>query len=271
MKNNKIVTLTIAIVVVALVTILALSKAFEIVWQKENTVDNILSAEVVDDSGTVFDYPFIIDNGETIDWDEEYITVPPADAISYQEAANIAGETLKYMYGYTIQQTVPGKICYHDRPESASQFPGIKDYYYYFKNEDIEAFVFIEPYTGEPTLFQLVNMSDIEGNNDIQWQDLEQLDKKKLMSDVSSILQYLNKPEAMKIGVSDVILSDCNNKYIKVHQTSVVLVDGTQVQLWLAIGNNDGYHQLVTYKNLTIYGSDNLYFNDIEFFAEEVK
>ena len=59
MKNKKIIPLTIAMVAVVLIGMLGLSKFFETTWQNENTVDNSLSAEVVDDIETAFNYPYI--------------------------------------------------------------------------------------------------------------------------------------------------------------------------------------------------------------------
>ena len=59
MKNRKIISLTIFAVVLVAVGIIGLSKLFETTWQNENTVDNSLSAEVVDDAETVFNYPYI--------------------------------------------------------------------------------------------------------------------------------------------------------------------------------------------------------------------
>ena len=59
MRNKKIIAITVCLVAAVLVGMLGLSKFFETTWQNENTVDNSLSAEVVDDIETAFNYPYI--------------------------------------------------------------------------------------------------------------------------------------------------------------------------------------------------------------------
>ena len=112
MKNKKLIVITVCLVVAVLVGMIGLSKFFETTWQNENTVDNSLNAEVVDDVETIFDYPFVIDNGETIGWDNKHMTTPPEGAFTWQQSANVAGDTLKYMFGYTDHQKTQAKMCY---------------------------------------------------------------------------------------------------------------------------------------------------------------
>lgn len=103
MKSNKIISTTIAMVAAILIGLLGLSKIFEISWQRENTVDNSLDAEIVENSEMKIDYPYIIsENSINV---EEYPNI-----ISYQEAANIAGEAILYLSGVTEHQKVAGEI-----------------------------------------------------------------------------------------------------------------------------------------------------------------
>ena len=261
MRNKKIIPLTIAIVSIVLIGMLSLSKVFEATWQSENTVDNSLSAEVVDDVETIFDYPFVIDNGETINWDNKYMTTPPEGAITWQQAANVAGETLKYMFGYTDHQKNQAKMCYYDRPEEPSDatFPGIKCYYYYLPihndNENFtgEAFVMIEPFTGEPMLFQLI---DEPNNDDVEWPEYSEtensIDKQKLLSSVSAVLNYLGNNEIKKIGVGQVGLSTemYGKSVIKSYVLTVELMDSTLIELYVNIDDKTDY-ALLSYRNLT--------------------
>ena len=103
MKNRKIALLTVLSVVIVAVGILGLSKLFETGWQNENTVDNSLDAEIVENSEMKIDYPYTISERSLNA--EEY-----PDIISYQEAANIAGEAILYLSGVTEHQKVAGEI-----------------------------------------------------------------------------------------------------------------------------------------------------------------
>ena len=267
MKNKKIIPMTIAMVAVVLIGMLGLSKAFENTWQNENTVDNSLSAEVVDDVETIFDYPFVIDNGETIDWDNKYMTTPPEGAITWQQAANVAGETLKYMFGYTDHQKNQAKMCYYDRPEepSDSTFPGVKCYYYHLpihndkENFTGEAFVMIEPFTGQPLLFQLI---DEPNNDDVEWPEYSEtensIDKQKLLSSVSAVLNYLGNNEIKKIGVGQVGLSTemYGKSVIKSYVLTVELMDSTLIELYVNIDDKTDY-ALLSYRNLTALKNEN--------------
>lgn len=120
MKNKKIIALTIAIVAVVLVGVLGLSRFFETSWQNENTVDNSLSADIVDNSESVFNYPFTtyeeIKNGGQTDWftENRYVNnlnLPiPDDALPYQTIANIAGDAITYSTGLTNHQKITAYI-----------------------------------------------------------------------------------------------------------------------------------------------------------------
>lgn len=103
MKNKKIISLTVFAVVLVLAGILGLSKLFENGWQNENTIDNSLDAEIIENSEIKIDYPYTVSEKSLNA--EEY-----PDIISYQEAANIAGEAILYLSGVTEHQKVAGEI-----------------------------------------------------------------------------------------------------------------------------------------------------------------
>jgi len=113
MKNRKIISLTVLIVAIALMGILGLSKAFVAAWQKENTIDNSLSAEIVDDAGTVFDYPYVnytqlSDEEKRLHgWFNDDFIIPENKEFTYQQAVNKVGEAIKYLTGYTGHQKSP--------------------------------------------------------------------------------------------------------------------------------------------------------------------
>ena len=113
MKNRKVALLTILSVVIVVAGILGLSKLFETGWQNENTVDNSLDAEIIDSSESVFNYPYInaqmLENDKNSFWNNiigitSDIVSVPENAISYQEAANTAGEAIQYITGYMNHQ-----------------------------------------------------------------------------------------------------------------------------------------------------------------------
>ncbi len=191
MKSRKIISLTVLIVAIALMGILGLSKAFETAWQKENTIDNSLSAEIVDDAGTVFDYPFQIndDMKKVIDtyinnwfssiedfrggFNGEYISQPDKNMITYQQATNSAGEILKYLYGFTRPQNNTATITFFDIPYLSENNRGSTFYSYYnnwsyndnFDNSvTIEANIFVNPYNGE--IMQVIVTDSKETDSD---------------------------------------------------------------------------------------------------------
>ena len=114
MKNKKIISLTILAVVLVAVGILGLSKLFETSWQNENTVDNSLDAEIIDDGASTFNYPYVnytqlSDEEKQIycySFLEEYI-LPENEKLTYQEVVNKTGEAIKYLTGYTEHQKKP--------------------------------------------------------------------------------------------------------------------------------------------------------------------
>ena len=122
MKNKKIIPLTIAIVAVALIGTLGLSKIFENGWQNENTVDNSLNIDIIENTETVFNYPYInkeiADNMEEKNWFIEAMlrdyfnsSIPvPENAITYQQTANIIGDAITYACGFTGHQKNPAFI-----------------------------------------------------------------------------------------------------------------------------------------------------------------
>ena len=119
MKNKKIISLTIFAVVLVAVGILGLSKLFENGWQNVEQIDNKLDVEIIDSVENVFDYKYVTFENmeclEKVNWfvDDKYKTdcffreqiLPlPDGAISYQDAANIAGNAITYTTGETSHQ-----------------------------------------------------------------------------------------------------------------------------------------------------------------------
>ena len=105
MKNKKIIPITVCLVAMVLVGMLCLSKFFETSWQRENTVDNGLTAEINSkkENSAVINYPFVMDNN----------SIKPeafSNIISCQEAVNIAGEAILYLSGITEHQKIPGQL-----------------------------------------------------------------------------------------------------------------------------------------------------------------
>ena len=97
MKNKKIIPITVCLVAMVLVGMLCLSKFFETSWQRENTVDNGLTAEINSkkENSAVINYPFVMDNN----------SIKPeafSNIISCQEAVNIAGEAILYLSGIGV-------------------------------------------------------------------------------------------------------------------------------------------------------------------------
>lgn len=217
MKNKKLIFLTIAIVAVVLIGVLGMSRFFETSWQQENTVDNSLSADIVENSESAFDYPFEINNDMTLfintylnnsissiedfrgGLDGEYISQPDSDMISYQQAANYAGEALKYLYGFTQQQITTAVITYFDMPFYSSQYRGSTFYscyntWSYTDDFDevitIRTNVYVNPYNGE--IMQIVVSDDKATSQNSSDNDMIfDADKKELLQYAMNILKTI--------------------------------------------------------------------------------
>ena len=117
MKKGKIAVITACAVMLILGGIIGLSRMFENSWQNENTIDNILDAEIVDSNESVFNYPYVsrqqaIDDGygpayETLECAEQGGSVYKDYMTDIQTAVNTAGENVKYLTGFTAHQTIP--------------------------------------------------------------------------------------------------------------------------------------------------------------------
>lgn len=103
MKNKKLITITVCLVSAVLIGMFGLSKFFENSWQQEKTVDNDLNAEIIDNGEMKIDYPYTVSERSLNS--DDYPNI-----ISYQEAANIAGEAILYLSGVTEHQKVAGEI-----------------------------------------------------------------------------------------------------------------------------------------------------------------
>ena len=164
MKNKKIIPLTIAMVAVVLIGMLGLSKFFETTWQNENTVDNSLSAEVVDDIETAFNYPYInkeiAENMEEKNWFVEamlrrdsFDSIPvPENAITYQQAANIIGDAITYACGFTGHQKNPAYIncCDYLIGQTYSEDDPVATHQRGYK------YIYIDEHNGEKSLFIVI-------------------------------------------------------------------------------------------------------------------
>lgn len=128
MKNKKLIPITVCLVVAVLVGLLGLSKFFESTWQNEDTVDNSLDVKIIDNSDSIFDYPYIspeeamakgsqIMFSDILFYDTQDIVLSKETEISCQEAVNKVGEDIKYLTGFKnhTKQPVAAKMVYRER------------------------------------------------------------------------------------------------------------------------------------------------------------
>ncbi|MBQ7902148.1 MAG: hypothetical protein IJ362_00280 [Oscillospiraceae bacterium] len=274
MKSNKIISTTIAMVAAILIGVLGLSKIFETTWQQENTVDNSLNIEINETENNVFDYrytniamfkqePSSVEypmNWAIENYIEEFekyiiksgINDKPA-AISYQQAVNIAGETIKYAIGFTDHQNtvafverVPRiniKYKYTDNiDETEELYTETLDTYecmfmvYYedvptpttpFREvKHIEIVVYIDAQTGKVLEIKIRDYRYDRENVDTGFVSESVLDyrtvpsplKEQLLSDVENILDICNPGEVIN-RYSIVELDSCYAAYIEIGDT----------------------------------------------------
>ena len=259
MKNKKIIPLTIAMVAVVLIGMLGLSKFFETTWQNTGESENNLD---VDESNlqkqTIFDYPYIIDNGQTIDWDNQYMITPSQGTLSWQQAANIAGETIKDMFGITDHQKSTAKMCYYNRPYTENiRFSGTT--YYYISEWDkeidgdiqkVNAWAYIDAYTGEVLLLNYVNETEKTERANVEWQVPTDNIKKKLLKDTNDILIYLGKTEVERFEIYTMGLSTeiYSKNPVKSYMIMAYLGDEQLVQLYFDMDSSTD-NKLLSYNN----------------------
>lgn len=259
MKNKKIIPLTIAMVAVVLIGMLGLSQFFETTWQNTGESENNLD---VDESNlqkqTIFDYPYIIDNGQTIDWDNQYMITPSQGTLSWQQAANIAGETIKDMFGITDHQKSTAKMCYYNRPYTENiRFSGTT--YYYISEWDkeidgdiqkVNAWAYIDAYTGEVLLLNYVNETEKTERANVEWQVPTDNIKKKLLKDTNDILIYLGKTEVERFEIYTMGLSTeiYSKNPVKSYMIMAYLGDEQLVQLYFDMDSSTD-NKLLSYNN----------------------
>ena len=229
MKNRKIITLTVAIVAVTLVSILGLSKMFETLWQQKNTVDNNLSAEIVDDIETVFNYPYFnIEEYEKITDKEilerynaeinsykfninedfqqnimrRYDTEPTDEMVTYQDVANICGNTLKYIYGITLHSTYPTCVSYY---YEVNKNVDNATYCYCLIFEDKYIFMTVDPYTGNVTSISVNGFLVIEHND-----NFDMLKGKSNITEDERIVLFQQIENDMSIINSEKVIKEIN-------------------------------------------------------------
>lgn len=137
MKNKKIFTITIAVITLMAGAMLVCSKAIEKAWTtSENTQNNLTAnSENITTGETTFDYPYIMVTPEVLSemYDiniEDFNRTPFVeldtgyrDSIPFQQAANIVGELLKDIFGYTTPSKEPVLIALYNMPNEGLELP----------------------------------------------------------------------------------------------------------------------------------------------------
>ena len=240
MKNKKIIPITICLVTAVLVGILGLSKFFETSWQQENTVDNSLNAEIIDNTETVFDYPYFnikehenltdkqlleiysseintykleIQEGMQSMTMRSYDTEPSSEMVNYQDVANICGEKLKYLYGITNHSNIPACISFYQLLNIDFR------YLYCIIIDDNYIFMTVNPYNGEIISISTSGVLVIEPDENIKpdrkTNYLTDDVKFALMKQIENDLEIIGiENEIEKIDFYDVSSDNGNYKFM---------------------------------------------------------
>lgn len=252
MKNKKIISITVCLVAAVLVGMLGLSVFFESTWQHTEQTDNNLSVEIVEDVESVFDYPY--KRGIEVSEDDlerlqmNLILAYPLkdfsnDMISYQQASNIAGEVLKFIYGCTEHQT---DIAIIELIDFAKMYDEedievyYKEFYLYgyriaYDNKsELEYQCGVDPYTGDVIYIfsrdrrdtnELVQYS---ADSDFWIEEITDEDYKIIKEKAQDMINII-KPGA--------IISDIELEYTvmvsrgKCYLANITLTDGTKLEM----------------------------------------
>ena len=183
MKNKSILIISIILIFAFAGGILTVSKRMEKSWNDVTIVTNDLTAnsENITTGETTFDYPYTQINPKLLAdvygaSQEEIDTLPIVEddagymgSISFQQAANIVGELLKDIYGYTGTQKNPVRIGLYNMPnwdywldngvnnkapEESRHLEMTFSNFWLVENEDAGYGGNLDPYTGQVICLQ---------------------------------------------------------------------------------------------------------------------
>ncbi len=168
MKKRKTALLTVSTISLFLLLIVAGAKIFTGRLGEINEIENNLTAEVIPVDNNAFDYPYIdFKNLKTsteneakryipLFTDSDFIYygkedfVPDENMLTHQQAANIFGEAVKYLYGYTGHTNNPVIVAY-DKEFNSKKYPNMYCIYYTDTERQVTLFSRIDPLTGRIT------------------------------------------------------------------------------------------------------------------------
>ncbi len=224
-----------------------------------NETENNLSAEIneADNNGEIaFDYPYgtvytMVDSTEMDAYKDHYdISTeriqeivktdvnPPKDLIQYQEAVNICGEAIKYIYGYTAQSNNKSLILY--QPADNNYEFGMNFVYYFDGTADFS--VQIDPQTGKILYFRSNEHINIKTNPDEKKEMINEIPSDqataKIMETILKDLEILGYKESMDTIAFHNIAITARSNY-DWYNVTVVLSNGMRGQLGYSTTDED--------------------------------
>lgn len=274
MKNLKLIAITIMLIAATVLCVLGLSGNVETAWQETNEIDNSVVTErkVFRNVNTAIDYPFVkldeTDNEELKAFYGSHIYKSrplPEKSLSYQQVANIMGESLTILFGIKTQETNPASIQYeHVNTEIA--YPVSERFFYSYiieKTEDTDNYkvvnCYINPYTGEIWFLQtfgnvhnLYNQSIADGSTIPARTDVTKLTSKVY----AGIMEAATEFRALMFAEGDIVSSEIISMRVdearNCYNVLLELSNGNEMELILSsVDNVDFYLEGVSIREQT--------------------
>ena len=277
MKNLKLIAITTVLIAATVLCVLGLSGNVETAWQETGETDNSVVTErkVFRNVNTAIDYPFVkldeTDNEELKAFYGSHIynSRPlPEKSLSYQQVANIMGESLTILFGIKTQETNPASIQY-EHIDAEIAYPVSERFFYSYIIEkrdnpaDLNNYkvinCYINPYTGEIWSLQtfgnvhnLYNQSIADGSTIPARTDVTKLPSKVH----AGIMEAATEFRALMFAEGDIVSSEIISMRVdearNCYNVLLELSNGNEMELILSsVDNADFYLEGVSIREQT--------------------
>ncbi|MBQ8604783.1 MAG: hypothetical protein IJ410_08085 [Oscillospiraceae bacterium] len=267
MKNLKLAAITLMLIAATVLCVLGMSGNVETGWQETGETDNSVATErkVFRNVNTAIDYPFVkldeTDNEElkTFYGSHIYNSRPlPEKSLSYQQVANIMGESLTILFGLKTQEANPASIQY-ENIDTEIAYPVSERFFYSYIIEkgdnpaDLNNYkvinCLINPYTGE--IWSLQTFGNVHNLYDQSIADGSTIpartDVTKLPSNVhAGIVEAATEFRALMFAEGDIVSSEIISMRVdearNCYNVLLKLSNGNEMELQLSSVNNADFY-----------------------------
>lgn len=263
MRNFKMIMLTVIAVSAVLFIMLTAMTGMENIWDKEKTADNLITIdkEIISGDVAAFDYPYLqySENKDKLSiysnyfgeswsqWRTEEFIQQDNNMISYQTAANTAGEAIKYIYGISEQSQTAAALQLYRFSPSKTYIEENRYIYKFFDSQHNLYTVNIDPYKN--MIFR-ISKDDLHSRQRGEACDVTDKETKELQDIFTQYLSLLNiDSDILSFNIIAALYTDGDklytvNSYLSNEHIAVVSFEKAA----------DGYYELKTF--VLLYSPD---------------